>query len=104
MLVRVERLADDVLTLDAVLTEHLLQLFQRHLHSLMKLRRVSRCASGQRAFEIVYDWQQLDDERFLLCHRARLAFLPAAFFEIIKVCRQAQMQIFLLGKIFEERL
>ena len=70
----------------------------------MKLRGVSRCASGQRALEIVNDWQQLDDERFLLRHRASLTFLPAALFEIIKIGGQAQMQILLFGKILEERL
>jgi hypothetical protein len=46
MLVRVEQLAHDFLTLDAVLPEQLLQLFQRHLHTLMKLRGVARGASA----------------------------------------------------------
>ena len=103
MPVRVERLADNLLTLDAVLTEQLLQLLQRHLHTLMKLRGVPRCASGQSPFEIVNDWQQLDDERFFLRHRAGFAFLPAALLEIIKIGGQAQMQILLFGKILEER-
>jgi hypothetical protein len=39
--VRVERLADNLLRLDSVLTQQLLQLLQRHLHTLMKLRGVS---------------------------------------------------------------
>jgi hypothetical protein len=103
MPVRVERLADDLLTLDAVLAEQLLQLFQRHLHPLMKLRGVPRCAGGQSPFEIVNDRQQFNDERFLLRHRAGLAFLPAAPLEILKVGGQAQMQIFLFGEILEER-
>ncbi len=66
MPMRVKRLADNFLTLDAVLAEQLLQLLQRHLHSLMKLRGVARCARGQSPFEIVNDRQQLNDERFLL--------------------------------------
>jgi hypothetical protein len=94
MPVRVERLADNLLTLDAMLTEQLLQLLQRHLHTLMKLRGVARGASGQSPFEIVNDRQQLDDERFLLRHRAGLAFLPAALLEIIKVSGQRRCKSF----------
>jgi hypothetical protein len=101
--VRIERFADDLLTFDAVLAEQLLQLLQGHLHTLMKLCGIPRCASGQSPFEIVNDWQQFNDERFFLCHRAGLAFLPAALLEILKVSGQAQMQIFLFGKILEER-
>jgi len=37
-----------------------------------------------------------------LRHCASFTFLPAALLEIIKVCRQSQMQIFLLGEILEE--
>ena len=104
MPVRVERLADDLLTLDAVLAEQLLQLFQRHLHTLMKLRGVPRGASGQSPFEVVNDRQQLNDERFLLRRRAGFAFLPAAPLEIFKVGGQTQMQIFLFGEILERAL
>jgi hypothetical protein len=62
MPVRVERFANYLPALDTVLKQQLLQLFQRHLHALMKLRRIPRRAGGQRAFEIVNDWQQLDYE------------------------------------------
>jgi hypothetical protein len=37
VLVRVERFADDLITLDSVLAEQLLELLQRHLDTLMKL-------------------------------------------------------------------
>ena len=97
--VRVERPAGNLLTFDAVLSKQLLQLFQRHLHALMKLRGVPRSASGQSPFEIVNDWQQFNDERFLLRHRAGFDFLPAALLEILKVGGQSQMQIFLFGNI-----
>ena len=44
------------------------------------------------------------DERFLLRHRSGSAFLPAAPLEILKIGGKAQMQIFLLGEILQERV
>jgi len=102
MPVRVERLADDFLTFDAVLAKQLLQLLQCHFHALMKLGGLPRGAGGQSPFKVVNNRQQLDDERFLLRDRAGLAFQPAAPLEILKVGGQAQMQFFLPGKILEE--
>jgi hypothetical protein len=96
--VRVEGLADDLLTFDAVLAEQLLQLLQGHLDALMKLCGVPRCAGGQSPFKIVNDRQQFDDERSLLCYRSGFDFEPTAFLEILEVSGQAQMQILLFGK------
>jgi hypothetical protein len=85
MAVRVERLADDILTFDAVLAKQLLQLLQCHLHALMKLDRIPRCSRGHGPLKVINDRQQLDDERFLLRDRSGLAFQPAAPLEILKV-------------------
>ena len=104
MPVRIERLADDCLTLDAMLAEQLLQLLQCHLHTLMKLRGVTRRTGGQSTFEIVNYRQKFNDERVLLCGSAGLAFLPAAPLKILKVCGQTKMQILLFGEVIEECL
>jgi hypothetical protein len=104
MAVRVKGLPDQRLAFHPVLTEQLLQLGQRHLDALMERRGIARRAGSQGAFEVVNDRQQFNDERFLLRGRPGLAFLPAAPLEIFKVGEQAQMEIFLFGKIFEERV
>ena len=104
MPVRVERLANDLPTLDPMLLEQLLQLLQGHLHPLMKLAGVPRGPGSQSPLEVVNDWQQFHDEGFLLRDRTGPAFLPAAPLEILKVGDQAQMQILLLGEILQERV
>ena len=55
VLVRVERLADEFFTLDPVLAKQLLQLFQRHFNTLMKLCGIARGTRSQSSFEIIYD-------------------------------------------------
>jgi hypothetical protein len=100
MPVRVERLADALLDLDAVLAEQQAQLLQRHLDTLMKLKGAGGCAGGQSPFEVVDCGQQFMDEQFLLRGRTGLAFLATAPLEILEVGGQAQVQIFLFGELF----
>ena len=104
MPMRVERLADALLALDAVLAEQQAQLLQRHLHALMKLGGTGRGAGGQGPFEIVDGGQQLMDERFLLSGRAGVALQAAAPLEILEIGRQAQLQIGFFGELLAERV
>ena len=97
MPMRVERFANDLLGLDAVLLKQQPQLLQRHLHTLMKLLRAGRCAGGQCPFEVVDCGEKLMDERFLLRRRTDIAFLAAPPLEILEIGGQLQVYIFLLG-------
>jgi len=100
---RVERFADDRLAFHAMLVEQLLQLLERHLHSLTELGRILRGAGGQGAFKVINDRQEIHDERFLLRDGPNLGFLAAAPLEILEVGAEAQMQVLLFGQILEER-
>jgi hypothetical protein len=101
--VRVERFADDFVTLDPVLPEQLLKLLQRHLDAFMKLHGIARGTGSQGPFEVVNDWQQLSDERLLLRNRAGFGFLAGTTLKVFKVGGQTQMLFPLFGKILEER-
>ncbi len=104
MSVRIKRLTDALLALDAVLAEQQAQLLQRHLHTLMKLARTRGCTGSQSTVEVVYCGQQFTDERFLLRDRTGLAFLTTAPLEILEVGGQAQIQVFLLDEFLAERV
>ena len=104
MPVRVERLANALLGLDAVLAEQQAQLLQRHLHTLMKLLGAGGCAGGQSTFEVVDGGQQFMDKRFLLRGRTGLALLAAAPLEILEVGGQAQVHILLFGELLADRV
>jgi hypothetical protein len=104
MLMRIKRLADNLIAYNPVPAEQQTQLLQGHFHPLAKLLGTGGCTGGQRPFEIVNHGQQLGNEGFLLGRSPALTFPPAAPPEILKVRRQSQMHILLLGEFLFERV
>ena len=102
MPMRIERLADRLFRLDAMLAQQLMQLLQSHADTGAKRLDRSSVIDRERALQIVHRRKQLADEALLLRPGATLAFLRIPFFKIVEVCGEANEFLLRVGQIFFE--